>query len=87
MFNKSVTGRFEELDPNKSIRQTWRYKEWPAGHYSNVLIEFEEAEGITKLKLHQTGVPSSDVERTKQNWQNYYWYSIKITFGFGSFLG
>lgn len=86
LFSGAVTGKFEELVPGKTIRQTWRYKEWPAGHYSNVLIELEQTDGETKLKLHQTGIPSSDFERTKQNWHNYYWYSIKVTFGFGSFL-
>lgn len=87
LFNNNVTGKFEELEPNKSIRQSWRYKEWPAGHYSNVHLELEEADGMTVLKLHQDGVPTSEVERTRQNWNNYYWQSIKMTFGFGSFLG
>lgn len=82
-----MSGKFEELEVNKGLKQTWRYKEWPAGHYSQVQIALEEGEGITKLKLTQTGVPSSDLERTRQNWHNYYWQSIKMTFGFGTFLG
>lgn len=87
LFSNAITGKFEELNANKSIRQTWRYKEWPVGHFSNVHIELEEGEGVTKLKLTQTGVPTADLERTRQNWHNYYWHSIKMTFGFGSFLG
>lgn len=68
------------------IRQSWRYKEWPAGHYSQVKIEFEENGEETTLKLSQTGVPSSDLDRTRGNWEKYYWDSIRVTFGYGSYL-
>ncbi|XP_050079622.1 activator of 90 kDa heat shock protein ATPase homolog 1 [Anopheles maculipalpis] len=41
-FGGNISGKFVEIVPNKKIVQTWRYKEWPSGHYSTVTIELEE---------------------------------------------
>ncbi|XP_071535028.1 activator of 90 kDa heat shock protein ATPase homolog 1 isoform X2 [Panulirus ornatus] len=72
--------------PNKQIVQKWRFKSWPKGHFSTVTIEIEQKEDCTELRLSQSGVPSNEVDRTKEGWQNYYWESIKRTFGFGATL-
>lgn len=40
LFGGNVSGKFEELVPNKKIVQSWRVKKWPSGHYSNVTLEF-----------------------------------------------
>lgn len=40
LFGGNITGKFEELIPNEKIVQTWRYKQWPSGHYSQVVMEF-----------------------------------------------
>lgn len=72
--------------PGKQIVQSWRFKTWPSGHVSTVTLNFIEKEDATELRLVQEGVPSSDAERTKQGWTNYYFESIKRTFGFGAML-
>ncbi|XP_055386833.1 activator of 90 kDa heat shock protein ATPase homolog 1 [Condylostylus longicornis] len=83
LFGGNVHGHFKELIPNVKIVQTWRLKQWPDGHYSDVVIDIEEKEDHTELRLTQTGVPSSEVDMTTNNWKRYYWNSIKQTFGFG----
>lgn len=42
LFDGNVSGKFEELVPNEKIAQTWRYKQWPSGHYSKVIMEFQQ---------------------------------------------
>lgn len=34
-----IKGKFEDLVPNEKIVQTWRYKQWPSGHYSKVTMD------------------------------------------------
>ena len=43
--------------PNKKIVQRWRFKRWPAGHYSNVTFNIDEKEDHTEVKVVQSGVP------------------------------
>ncbi|XP_063849469.1 activator of 90 kDa heat shock protein ATPase homolog 1-like isoform X1 [Scylla paramamosain] len=85
-FGGNISGEFEELVPNKRIVQKWRFKSWPCGHYSKVTLEIDQKEDCTQIKLTQTSVPASEVEKTKEGWNNYYWESIKRTFGFGAIL-
>jgi activator of HSP90 ATPase len=59
-------------------------KSWPDAHYSEVTLEFIEKEGVTELKLTQTGIPDSEFERTRDGWNINYWNRIKQVFGFGS---
>lgn len=40
LFGGNIIGKFEELVPNEKIVKTWRYKQWPSGHYSHVTIDF-----------------------------------------------
>lgn len=86
LFGGNVHGKFQELVPNKKISQTWRLKQWPTGHFSNVVLDIEEKDDHTELQLTQTGVPVGEFDTTRNNWERYYWNSIKQTFGFGSFL-
>uniref|UniRef100_A0A2M4ANB2 Putative activator of 90 kDa heat shock protein atpase log 1 n=1 Tax=Anopheles triannulatus TaxID=58253 RepID=A0A2M4ANB2_9DIPT len=85
-FGGNISGKYQELEPNKKIVQTWRYKQWPSGHYSTVTMELKEQEDHTELHLTQTMIPAAEYEMTRQNWQRYYWDSIRSAFGFGSFL-
>ncbi|RXG50997.1 Activator of 90 kDa heat shock protein ATPase-like protein 1 [Armadillidium vulgare] len=86
LFGGNVSGEFVELVPNEKIVQKWRFKSWPSGHFSVVVLTLNQGDDSTRLDLQQTGVPVSDIERTKQGWQNYYWDAIKRTFGFGALL-
>jgi len=83
LFNGNVTGKFEDLVENEKLVQKWRLKHWPAGHHSVATIKLTQTEKGTKMTLEQTGVPETDIERTKQGWKNFYWNPIKFTFGFG----
>lgn len=86
MFGGNVTGEFKELVPGKKIVQYWRYKQWPEQHHSEVTIHIDEKDDHTLVRVVQSLVPSSEVEKTKENWQRYYFQSIKSAFGFGAFL-
>ncbi|XP_067013635.1 activator of 90 kDa heat shock protein ATPase homolog 1 [Anabrus simplex] len=85
-FGGNIHGEFVELVPNQKIVQRWRLKRWPAEHYSNVTMTIEQKNDHTELRLKQTGIPSSEVDTTKVNWERYYWTAIKVTFGYGSFV-
>jgi len=85
MFDGNVTGSFVSLEPNE-IKQKWRFRSWPEGHFSEVTISFTEKGDHTKINISQTGIPESDFERTENGWRQFYLHSIKQTFGFGSML-
>lgn len=42
LFGGNITGKFQQLIPNKKIIQIWRYKQWPVGHFSTVTITIDE---------------------------------------------
>lgn len=86
LFGGVVIGEFVELVPNLKIVQRWRHKSWPDEHYSTVTMSLEQGDSCTWLSLVQSGVPESDTERTRDGWKNYYWDSIKQTFGYGARL-
>lgn len=85
LFGGNILGEFVEITPTK-ISQRWRCKQWPAGHFSDVTIEISEKSDHTEVNLLQVGVPASEEESTRENWERYYWDAIKRTFGFGYFM-
>ncbi|KOC69144.1 Activator of 90 kDa heat shock protein ATPase like protein 1 [Habropoda laboriosa] len=85
LFGGNIHGEFVEITPT-TIVQKWRCKQWPDGHYSEVTIDIFERNDHTEINLTQTGVPVSEEESTKENWERYYWDAIKRTFGFGYFM-
>ncbi|XP_023209383.1 activator of 90 kDa heat shock protein ATPase homolog 1-like [Centruroides sculpturatus] len=85
-FGGNVYGTFIELIPNEKIKQHWRFKTWPEGHYSEVNIEIDQKDDCTEVRLTQTGIPKNDLDRTKEGWKNYYWQNMKRAFGFGAIL-
>ncbi|XP_053975735.1 activator of 90 kDa heat shock protein ATPase homolog 1 [Hylaeus anthracinus] len=85
MFGGNIHGSFVEITPTKIV-QKWRCKQWPDGHFSDVIIEIAEKSDHTEVNLTQVGVPVSEEDSTKQNWERYYWDAIKRTFGFGYFM-
>ena len=68
------------------ITQLWRKKSWPDEHFSQVNIELTAKDGSTKLSLTQTGVPETDVEKTREGWRANYWDRMRQIFGWGSRL-
>ncbi|KAI9590953.1 activator of Hsp90 ATPase [Syncephalis fuscata] len=81
LFDSNITGTIVELVPDEKIVMSWRFSSWPANHLSNVAITLAQGESSTELRLTQRGVPLSQEETTRQNWQRYYWDSISRTFG------
>jgi activator of HSP90 ATPase len=86
LFDGNVTGHFTSLKTDEEIQQKWRFKSWPDEHYSDVTLTFSEKADCTEVSLKQTGIPSSDFERTERGWRQMYFHAIKQTFGFGSIL-
>ena len=66
-----------ELAPDEKIVQSWRYEDWPAGHFSKATFSFKEEGGKTKMTFTQTGVPVQFYEDIKQGWIDYYWTPMK----------
>eukprot|EP00039_Didymoeca_costata_P025065 m.12225 g.12225 ORF g.12225 m.12225 type:complete len:349 (+) comp4618_c0_seq1:81-1127(+) len=86
LFGGNVTGVFQELVPHKKIKQAWRFKHWPQGHFSDVTMDISMSSGMCKLKLKQEGIPSKDLETTKNGWRSHQWERMKAILGFGSGL-
>lgn len=88
LFDGNVMGEYLELAPPTKVVQSWRLREWPAGHYSKLNIEFDQndVDHVTVMRVTWTGVPVGQEDVTKRNWQEYYVNSIKRTFGFGTIL-
>ncbi|KAI1653293.1 activator of Hsp90 ATPase [Daldinia decipiens] len=88
LFDGNVSGEYEDLEEPTKITQTWRLNQWPAGHYSKQVIEFDQndVDGVTVMRVTWSGVPVGQEEVTKRNWAEYYVRSIKLTFGFGTIL-
>ncbi|EGY20438.1 hypothetical protein VD0002_g765 [Verticillium dahliae] len=88
LFDGNVSGEYLELESPKRIVQSWRLKQWPAGHFSKLSIEFDQndVDHVTLMRVSWTGVPVGQEDVTKRNWEEYYVNSIKRTFGFGTIL-
>ncbi|KAL1888122.1 Co-chaperone [Ceratocystis pirilliformis] len=88
IFDGNVSGEYLELEEPKKIVQSWRLKQWPAGHFSRLEISFDQndVDHVTVMRVEWTGVPIGQDEVTKRNWLEYYVRSIKQTFGFGTIL-
>jgi len=66
-----------ELVLDEKIVQTWRYEDWPKGHFSRATFALDEASGKTKMTFTQSGVPEEFYEDIKQGWIDYYWTPMK----------
>ena len=86
LFDGQIHGSIVEMQSPTFLRQRWRFKAWPAGHYSDVCIRIEQRSDDTLVVLEQSGVPVSDFERTENGWRRFYFDAMKRTFGFGSTL-
>mmetsp|Transcript_33979 Transcript_33979/g.95642 ORF Transcript_33979/g.95642 Transcript_33979/m.95642 type:complete len:354 (-) Transcript_33979:751-1812(-) len=81
LFSGNVTGKFLDIQANKQIVKEWRFSDWPAGVVSRVTLTFESSFGQCKIKLRQSGIPISDLDRTKQGWNRFYWNNFRSAFG------
>ena len=85
LFDSNVVFRYTLLDHEQLlIEMNWRSAAWPSDHFSKVQLRLSEdttGRRGTMVQMSQTGVPNSDVEAIKRNWNDYYWNSIKKYFG------
>ena len=73
------------------ISQKWRFRNWPEGVFSHVVMNITEPEhGTTVVTLTQTGVPVADkfgnesvVETTREGWTQNFFDRIRKVFGYG----
>lgn len=77
IYGGEIEGVNLELVPDKKIVQSWRYSDWPEGHYSKATFLLEESGGGTKLTFIQTEVPEELYEDVAQGWRDYYWEPMK----------
>ncbi|XP_068110572.1 activator of 90 kDa heat shock protein ATPase homolog 1 [Hyperolius riggenbachi] len=86
LLGGNVSGEFVELESEKRIVMSWRFKTWPAGHHATITLTLSENGGETELQMEARGVPQSEEQHTKDGWKRYYFDGIKQTFGYGAML-
>ncbi|KAK9464028.1 activator of Hsp90 ATPase [Lipomyces oligophaga] len=86
LFGGNVSGKFLVLTENKSIAMTWRLRDWKDDHFAQLKIVLDQGASETRAIVSWTGVPIGQEDITRQNFEEYYVKSIKLTFGFGAVL-
>jgi activator of HSP90 ATPase len=77
IYDGDIQGVNIELVPDKKIVQSWRYSDWPQGHYSTVTFLLEPSVQGTRLTFTQMDIPDFKFEDIKQGWKEYYWKPMK----------
>jgi activator of HSP90 ATPase len=77
IYEGDIEGVNLELVQGRKIVQSWRYSDWPEGHYSQAIFLFEEIKGGTQLTFTQTGVPEEHFDEIARGWHDYYWEPMK----------
>jgi len=73
-----IQGRTVELLQGRRIVQIWRTKEFPASSADSRLeIQFESAEGGTRLTILHSNIPLGQGERYKTGWQEKYFAPMR----------
>jgi activator of HSP90 ATPase len=77
VYGGEIEGKNLELVPDRKIVQSWRYGDWPEGHYSRVTFLLQEVKEGTRLTFTQRGVPDEHYDDIAQGWRDYYWAPMK----------
>lgn len=85
-FGGAVLGKILKLMPNEQIVELWRLQDWKEGHYAELDMKLIQSSGETKVVVKFSGIPIGEEERVRDNFEDMYIRSIKITFGFGAVL-
>ncbi|KAG8562020.1 hypothetical protein GDO81_015562 [Engystomops pustulosus] len=86
LLGGNVSGEFIELESEKRIIMSWRFKTWPVGHHATITLSLTDKGGETELQMEARGVPQSEEQHMKDGWKRYYFDGIKQTFGYGAML-
>lgn len=78
VFDGAVSAVFREVLTDRRIVQSWRERDWPAGHHALLELRFLalNAGRGTHVQLTLAGVPESRVDATANGWRDYYWVPI-----------
>jgi activator of HSP90 ATPase len=77
IYGGDIQGTNIQLVPDEKIVQSWRYSDWPEGHYSRVTFSLKGVAGGTRLTFTQSGVPVERYDDIRQGWHDYYWEPMK----------
>jgi activator of HSP90 ATPase len=81
IWDKYITGKTIELEPDKKIVQLWRTTEFPAGSPDSILeLTFEAVNEGTRLILIQKNIPEGQGEDYKQGWKENYFEPMQEFF-------
>lgn len=80
IYGGDIQGVNLELVPDRKIVQSWRFSDWPEGHYSKATFSLKEVPAGTRLTFTQTGVPEEFYDDIRQGWRDYYWAPMKEMF-------
>jgi len=58
----------------------------PEATVLKVIITIKQTKDDCKVSIEQSGVPSKEVESTREGWHRYYFHAMKRSFGFGASL-
>ncbi|MFC2068348.1 SRPBCC family protein [Chloroflexota bacterium] len=77
VYGGNIQGVNLELVPDQKIVQSWRYSDWPEGHYSKITFSLKEFPYGTRLTFTQTGIPYEFYDDISRGWHDYYWGPMK----------
>ena len=77
---RDLEGTNIALIKDRKIVQSWRETDWPKGHYSRATFVLSRANGGTRIKFRQSGVPDGQYRSIKEGWIEYYWEPLKKQF-------
>jgi uncharacterized protein YndB with AHSA1/START domain len=76
-----IQGRTVDLLQGRRIVQTWRTKEFPqASADSRLEVQFESAEGGTRITILHSNIPEGQGERYKTGWTDHYFTPMREYF-------
>jgi uncharacterized protein YndB with AHSA1/START domain len=81
VLDGSVYGRTVELLPGRRIVPTWRAREFPsASRDSRLEIQFESADGATRVTIMHSALPAGQGEQLKRAWVMRYLQPMRAYF-------
>ena len=75
------------LKPGEKIVQAWRATGWWPDHFSIAIFDLAEANGGTKLRFTQIGIPPHRYSGHYRGWIEAYWTPMKEMFERGALSG
>ncbi|GMF06997.1 unnamed protein product [[Candida] boidinii] len=85
LFNGNIIyKKLKLVKKNEEIELLWKLKNWSS--FANLKINLKQNTNDTKMLIVFKNIPVGEEDIVKQNFEEYYFRSIKLTFGFGSNL-